>query len=78
MTQRTPKAMGTVIDVPEGATIVRPDGTAITARGGAYALDALGVDIAQRSLVGEASDVGNDLLVAHLGEPGRAAHLERG
>ena len=41
-------------------------------------LDALGVDIAQRSLVGEPSDVGNDLLVAHLGEPGRAAHLERG
>lgn len=45
MTQRTPKPLGTVIDVPDGATIVRPDGTAITARGGAYALDAPGVHI---------------------------------
>jgi len=45
MTKPNPKPMGTVIDVPDGATIVRPDGSAITVRGGQYALDAPGVHI---------------------------------
>lgn len=45
MTAAKPKPMGTVIDVPEGATIVRPDGSAITVSGGQYALDAPGVHV---------------------------------
>lgn len=45
MTKPNPKPVGQVIDVPEGATIVRPDGTAITVTGGAYALDVPGVHV---------------------------------
>lgn len=59
MSQPKPKPMGTVIDVPENATIVRPDGSAITVRGGQYALDAPGVHIID----------GRDTIVEHDGGP---------
>lgn len=48
MTKPKPKALGTTIEVPEGALVIRPGASEADARavtGGAYVLDALGVHI---------------------------------
>lgn len=48
MTARKPKPLGSVIEVPEGATVIRPgnsEGDARTITGGAYVLDVPGVHI---------------------------------
>jgi hypothetical protein len=48
MTKPKPKALGSTIDVPEGAQVVRPGGTEADARtitGGVYVLDAIGTHV---------------------------------
>lgn len=42
MTAPKPKPLGTSVEVPEGATVVRPDLSEITVTGGVYVLDAIG------------------------------------
>lgn len=37
------KKLGSIVDVPEGKTVVRPDGTEVTVSGGGYVLDVPGV-----------------------------------
>lgn len=48
MTKPKPKALGTSVEVPEGAQVVRPGGTEADARtitGGVYVLDAIGTHV---------------------------------
>jgi hypothetical protein len=45
MTKPKPKPLGTLVEVREGATIVRPDLAEITSHGGAYVLDVPGVHV---------------------------------
>ncbi|GAB3663494.1 hypothetical protein GCM10027596_26730 [Nocardioides korecus] len=39
MTAAKPKVVGTIVDVPEGGKVTRPDGTVSTVTGGSYVLD---------------------------------------
>lgn len=48
MTKAKPKALGTSIEVPEGAQVIRPGSTEAAVRtitGGVYVLDALGTHV---------------------------------
>lgn len=46
MTARKPKPLGSTIEIPEGAQVIRPGTSeAITVTGGAYVLDVPGVHI---------------------------------
>lgn len=43
MTKPSPKPLGTSVEVPEGARVVRPDTSEITVSGGIYVLDVPGI-----------------------------------
>ena len=58
MAKAKPKDLGTVVDVPEGGTVTRPDGVDVVVTGGTYVLNQSGdytVDGATVS-VGDADD----------------------
>jgi hypothetical protein len=62
VTARKPKPLGSTIEVPEGATVIRPGTTeadALTITGGAYVLDVPGVHIIDgaEQPVGDAPEV---------------------
>lgn len=43
MTEKKSQSLGSSVELPEGAQVVRPDGSSMTVTGGSYVLDVPGV-----------------------------------